>query len=447
MPGNGHAPGPGADLIRPLGWFGESMEPWFYERRFLRPKFARQPVLELLRRLSAAHDLGHRTAWEVNDPRTFETDILVIGGGPAGLAAGAAVAASATSTLVVTSGPAGGRQPRTTAARERASADLETIRTHGGAVIEQVLCVGYYGGEGVFAAVSDRGPVTIRAERVVVATGAYDRTLVVPGVDLPGVMGGRAFERLTTQGAFSAQHRIGVFAAPVEARRIATAAESAGVHLGWVAGPSELPRDTDAYPGRTLRRINGRRAVKGVVLDDGRELQADVIVLGFTQPTFELQVHLGQTATVGGEPPVVLTSGETIMPMAVVGEASGDLDPRGAADRAADRVTSWVEHGIQTEDAETGHEMTVTHGLHPDATVCVCEDVTVAAIDRAIADGFGDIELLKRRSGACTGACQGKLCLGPVGEVLRARGLVASLPTIRPPIRPVSIASLAGRTG
>jgi NAD(P)H-nitrite reductase large subunit len=85
--------------------------------------------------------------------------------------------------------------------------------------------------------------------------------------------------------------------------------------------------------------------------------------------------------------------------------------------------------------------------LDPDATACICEDVTVAAIDRAIADGFGDIELLKRRSGACTGACQGKLCLGPVGEVLRTRGLAAGLPTIRPPIRPVSIASLAGEMG
>jgi len=69
--------------------------------------------------------------------------------------------------------------------------------------------------------------------------------------------------------------------------------------------------------------------------------------------------------------------------------------------------------------------------------------VHAKAFFEAIVDGFGDIELLKRRSGACTGACQGKLCLGTVGEVLVARGRPSGLPTIRPPVRPVPIASLA----
>ena len=67
------------------------MEPWFYERRFLRPRFARQPILEVLRRLSAAHTLGDRTTWDTTEPRSLETDVLVVGGGPAGLAAAAAV--------------------------------------------------------------------------------------------------------------------------------------------------------------------------------------------------------------------------------------------------------------------------------------------------------------------------------------------------------------------
>ncbi len=420
------------------------MEPWFYERRFLRPRFARQPILEVLRRLSAAHTLGDRTAWDPTEPRSLDTDVLVVGGGPAGLAAATAVSATGLRTLVVTQGPAGGRQPRSTTARERAEADLEAIRTTGADVLERSLCVGYYGGEGVFAVVSKRGPVTIRATRVVVATGAYDRTLIVPGIDLPGVLGGRAFERLTAQGAFLGRHRIGVFAAPAEAVRIVAAAQAAGVLLTWIAGPSDLPpADIQAHPGRRLQRIEGRRAVRRVALDDGRELHADIVVLGFTQPTYELQVQLGQTASIGGKPPVVQTSGATITPMIVVGEAAGDLDPDGAADRAAARAATWLGGPSDTATLATTN-IDMAMDLDPDATVCICEDVTVAAIDRAIADGFGDIELLKRRSGACTGACQGKLCLGPVGEVLQARGLAAGLPTIRPPIRPVSIASLAG---
>ena len=197
--------------------------------------------------------------------------------------------------------------------------------------------------------------------------------------------------------------------------------------------------------GQQVQRIDGRRAARSVALDDGRELQADIVVIGFTQPTYELQVQLGQSSSIGGAPPVVLTSGETVIPMLVVGEARGDLDPVNAADRAAERAIAWLGGASDTGTLPATDIVTASH-LDPDATVCICEDVSVAAIDRAIADGFGDIELLKRRSGACTGACQGKLCLGPIGEVLRTRGLTAGLPTIRPPIRPVSIASLAGET-
>ena len=422
------------------------MEPWFYERRFLRPRFARQPILEVLRRLSAAHELGDRTTWDTTEPRSLETDVLVVGGGPTGLSAAAAVSSNGTRTLVLTQGPAGGRQPRSTTARVRVEADLAALRTAGADVLQRSLCVGYYGGEDVFAAISDRGPVMIRAARVVVATGAYDRTLIVPGIDLPGVLGARAFERLAGQGAFGERHRIGVFAAPGEAERVVASAQAAGLSLTWIAGPGELPVGAVwAHPGTRLRRIEGRRRVRRVTLDDDHELQADIVVVGFTQPTYELQVQLGQRASIGGEPPVVQTSGTTVMPMIVIGEAAGDLDPDGAAERAAASTTAWLSGPSDTPVLPTTNICTAID-LDPDATVCICEDVTVAAIDRAIADGFGDIELLKRRSGACTGACQGKLCLGPVGEVLQARGLATGLPTIRPPIRPVSVASLGGET-
>jgi NAD(P)H-nitrite reductase large subunit len=129
--------------------------------------------------------------------------------------------------------------------------------------------------------------------------------------------------------------------------------------------------------------------------------------------------------------------------MLVVGEAAGDFVLAGAPERAAMSAQAW-ERGETSRSISPGSTDSSDATLAPNATVCLCEDVTVAAIDTAIAEGFGDIELLKRRSGACTGPCQGKLCLGTIGEVLRARGLPAGLPTIRPPTRPVSIGSLAG---
>ena len=59
------------------------------------------------------------------------------------------------------------------------------------------------------------------------------------------------------------------------------------------------------------------------------------------------------------------------------------------------------------------------------------------------ADGFADIELLKRRTGAGTGPCQGKLCHGEMLACLAEAGRPVALPTVRPLLRPTSLAALA----
>jgi NAD(P)H-nitrite reductase large subunit len=79
--------------------------------------------------------------------------------------------------------------------------------------------------------------------------------------------------------------------------------------------------------------------------------------------------------------------------------------------------------------------------------LCFCRDVTVEDVRRAIADGYGDIEALKRFTGAFTGPCQGKTCLEGI------RRLVAEStgrdikevppPAARPPVTPVRLGTLA----
>jgi hypothetical protein len=63
------------------------------------------------------------------------------------------------------------------------------------------------------------------------------------------------------------------------------------------------------------------------------------------------------------------------------------------------------------------------------------------------AAGYRDPELVKRRTGALTGPCQGKYCLSAVTCALNApdsqpaqAGIV--LPTGRPPLRPVRLGDL-----
>ncbi|HVF07088.1 MAG TPA: FAD-dependent oxidoreductase, partial [Actinomycetota bacterium] len=220
--------------MRPLGFAGERMEPWFYETRFLRPGFARQWMLTVLRRLSSAPPLPSSPAPVAGPVRELRTDVLVVGGGPTGVAA-AAAAARTTSTIVVTRSAAGGSLPHDAATRRRAADDLSACVDAGVTVIEQAVCIGRYDEEDRFVVVSAEGPVVIHASRCVIATGAYDRPLLVEGADLPGVMGLRAFQLLAAEGAVG-NRRIGVIGGSEEVRRAGATAESFGSPLAWCLG-------------------------------------------------------------------------------------------------------------------------------------------------------------------------------------------------------------------
>ena len=141
----------------------------------------------------------------------------------------------------------------------------------------------------------------------------------------------------------------------------------------------------------------------------------DLLVIGFSQPSYELQMQAGRKAVLAGSPPVVLTEGKARIPLTVTGEAA------------------W-------RPASSPRSVT---RLAAEAFLCLCEDVRRRDALAAIAGGFADIELLKRRTGAGTGPCQGKLCHAEMLACLAEAGRKVALPTVRPLLRPTSLAALA----
>jgi sarcosine oxidase subunit beta len=125
-----------------------------------------------------------------------------------------------------------------------------------------------------------------------------------------------------------------------------------------------------------------------------------------------------------------------------VGEAAGHLEPGTQARAAIAAVERWLRGDDPAPIPPP--DLPEASIRHPGAFACLCEDVRVSDLTAAIEEGFDSAELAKRRTGAGTGPCQGKLCLGEVAAILRAAGLPTDLPTIRPPARPVSIAALGG---
>jgi bacterioferritin-associated ferredoxin len=259
--------------------------------------------------------------------------------------------------------------------------------------------LGLYG-DRVLAVLRPDALVALRFERLVVAEASYSRLPPIEGNDLPGVLGLSAWERYVSAGGPWASTRVAVWGGEGAQTRVRTLAAQAGVHVVWAS--EQAPQ-----------RLVGRGRVQAV--DVGERVPCDVFVVGVAQPALELALQAGGDA--------VLTRGE----LAIV--AAGDLP-------------AWIE--LRGAGAERGSGVPDVPAADA-AFACLCEDVRVRDIRAAVAAGFDHPELVKRRTGAMTGPCQGKLCTPLVLSLLRDLGAEHAPTRSRPLVRPVRLADLAAR--
>ena len=195
--------------------------------------------------------------------------------------------------------------------------------------------------------------------------------------------------------------------------RRSRSASAAGARVAvWGPGPAPGHLEVVWRGDRAPERIEGRGRVERIVAD-GRRIACSAVVTTVRQPAVELAAQAGATLR--------LTEGE--LPVLVVAETPGWLELRGACAGQTSGVPDVVAAAA--------------------AFACICEDVRVHDVRRAIADGFDAPELVKRRTGALTGHCQGRLCSATILALLRAAGRPHGPTTVRPPVLPVTLAELA----
>jgi NAD(P)H-nitrite reductase large subunit len=79
--------------------------------------------------------------------------------------------------------------------------------------------------------------------------------------------------------------------------------------------------------------------------------------------------------------------------------------------------------------------------------VCRCEDISEEDVIHAIDEGYTDIEELRKKLRIGMGPCQGRVCIQLVARILEKKTgkkiAHIPLPTVRPPLVPVSLGTLA----
>jgi sarcosine oxidase subunit alpha len=367
----------------------------FYYRTMIRPRRAWPLYERFLRNVAGLGRVPADVGSRRYDAEHRRTDVIVIGGGSAGRRAAADAARVGESVILVDE--RGGFEP------------------DGYELLAPARAIGIY--EGGLVPV-DAGTVLyrVRAGRIVVATGTVEQPLVFPGNDLVGVMLPNAVRRLANQWAVRPGNRAVVVAADEEGLAVVDDLRRAGTEVALVVDLRET------NPATLSAR--GRKGHVTQVLVDGAAVDCDLLVAsGGRQPAFSLLAQAG--ARVEYEPARGIFV-PTSFPAGV--EAVGSV---------------WAA------DGEAAVPAPAYGGGGDKCFVCVCEDVTVKDLERAVAEGFDSIELAKRYTTVTMGPCQGKLCqLASVRLLARETGVAETAigaTTARPPWEPVELGLLAGR--
>ena len=419
-------PSPDLDLASGVRFLKRLLPVGFYYKTFIRPKWVWRVVEPVIRRLAGVGPAPTNLPPGSPERRTHHPDVLVIGGGVAGLSAAIAAAESGASVLVVDEGRLGEKVAPgpTRAAIDRLTRQLRTVPAI--TLMEEATAVGLYEGPLVPVTAADALHLVF-AGRVVVATGAVETHAVFPGSDLPGVWLGRGAARIAGCHAL-APARIVVFAGETEEslHHLETIA-AAGVSIAAALVPQSLadrvPRDIRTVVGGRIRAAEGRTAVAAVTVESsaGRErLACDgvVVSLGLVPRDGLLRQAQGQEAVGAGDAVAPGAGLEAAM-------ASGRLAGLGTApDRGPVALPPRCQSGF----------------------VCTCEDVEVADLELAWAEGYQSTELLKRYSTVTMGPCQGALCHAHLRAFVAAQGADQQRTgptTARPPARPVKLEEIA----
>jgi sarcosine oxidase subunit alpha len=433
------------------------------------------------------------------DHRAAFCDVLVVGAGPAGLAAAKAAAlAGARVILAEQDARLGGgllRDPALIDGENGQDWALDVaarVLERGGRTLTRTTAAGFYD-HGLVNLVERRveagqAPASgvaqriwhVRAKRVVLAQGALERPLLFAGNDRPGVMLASAARTYPARFGVRPGRRAVVAGCDDHAYLTALALADAGVEIAAVldtrrdaAGPlaAEAGARFACHLNARLIAARGGGMVAGAVAragDGTLALDCDLIAMsGGQTPVVHLHMQAGGgldwneasgafNPTVARQNQDSAGAGAGVHGLAAAladgwraGLAAAELAGCVTPSRAPSPAGGGGEAGLRLAPSHTGAAYDLPAGASPKAAfIDFQNDVTAADVDLAWREGYRSVEHLKRYTTLGMASDQGKTS-NLVGLARMAAALGKSPPevgltTFRPPFTPVTFGALAG---
>ena len=490
--------GAAASLAAPL------LPAGFYYKTFMGPKGTWEFYERFIRRAAGMGRVAEETDPDHYEKHYAHCDVLVVGGGAAGLSAALAAGRSGARIILVDEmATLGGTLLREASALGDApaqawlAATLAELRAMPEVkLLSRSTAFGYYDHNlvAIVERVSDHLPVPpahsvrqamwlVRAKQVVLATGAIERPLVFANNDRPNVMLASAARTYVNQYAVCPGVRAVIFTNNDSAYATALDLQRVGVQIVAIVDPragsdGALPQRAreagiDIRFGHAVAAAHGRQQVTGVEIvpvgkfegygdHHGDELGCDLVcVSGGWSPTLHLHAQSGGRATwnekiasfvPGPSKQAERSAGAAAGEFGLVDGVAGGLRAGAAAAQAA-----GFGSGAAPPAPEWGRDVSadilplwsVPSRGHGKRFVDIQDDVTVRDIGLAEREGYRSVEHLKRYTTLGMGTDQGKTSnvngLAIMAEIRGEAIPAVGTTTFRPPYTPVTIGNFAGR--
>ena len=469
-------PSVGFDVAAINNWFSAILPAGFYYKTFKWPNWhVYEPSI---RRLA-----GFGRASTEPDPDRYEeiaisADVLVIGAGVTGVAAAVGAARGGAEVLLLGgSSHLGGRLGYQGDAPTAAL--IKEAQQLGIRILTRTLAFGVYDHNLVCARQIIDGVNSqdapgmlrerlwkIRARAVIAATGAFERPMVFPDNDRPGVMLAGAVEKYAHAYGVACGSRVVIAANSDQAYQVAATLRGLGVEVLAIADrrpdtliAAEAPQGTQRFSDAVVSGVSGHRAVRGCSIATSQSetkathFDCDLIL---SAGGFAPAVHFHSQA--GGKLRWMDHSAMFVPDGAAgelysVGACAGVFELDAALSHAAAVGTALGRRSAvpAAPIGGIGHSLANTHvpRLGKPQFIDLQNDVTASDVSLAARENYRSVEHLKRYTTTGMGTDQGKTsninALVFMGERTQRTPPAVGTTKFRPPFAPITMGALAGR--